>query len=363
MSNVAQEVLWPKDSRVLIRVGMLYVGQGDASVVLVKDGSTYKTVLIDINRDNEGNNGINVPRLMKDLLVDQKGRLDRFINTHPHNDHLDDITELSDEVDIHEVWESGYVPGKEDKASYEELQAVIKKVKKKHGEGAASEMSASRSPIKFGEAEIYILSPADHVKKDIADEDDAASRRRIHEHCAVLRFGKNSTWVLFTGDADRTAFEEHITEYHKERLPSQILNASHHGSRTFFKHTEDDDPYKTALETINPQYVIVSAPKQSESRHKHPHDDAMKLYKEQVGKDENLMHTGANQESFICDIFTDGSFVVREDTKLVDEYGRDNDKKETKSNGKKNSSNIAFPVAAPMIATRLDDRPMAMGNQ
>ena len=362
MTNVAQEVLWPTDENVLIRVGMLYVGQGDASVVLVKDGDGFKTVLIDINRDKEGNNGINVPRLMKDLLADEDGRLDLFINTHPHNDHLDDITELSKEVDIHEVWESGHVPGKEDRASYDELQAVIKKVKKKHGNDAACEMSASRDPIAYGDAEIYILSPADHVKEDIADEDEAGRRRRIHEHCAVVRFGKDSTWVLFTGDADRKAFEEHITDYHKKRLPSQILNASHHGSRTFFKENEDDEPYKKALDTINPVYVIISAPKQSESPHDHPHDDAMELYEDKVGKD-NVLHTGSNRESYICDIFTDGTYEVRTDTRLVEEYGRDNEEeeKDKKTENKSRATRITASAAAPTIATRLDRRPM--GNQ
>jgi len=357
MTNVAQKVLWPTDSNVLIRVGMFYVGQGDSSVVLVKDGNNYKTVLVDINRDKEGNNGINVPKLMKDLLADQEGRLDLFVNTHPHNDHLDDITELSKSVDIHEVWESGHVPGKDDKASYDELQAVIKKVKKKHGNEAASEMQASRSPISFGDAEVYVLSPAEHVKDDIADEDKAGRRRRIHEHCAVLRFGKDSTWVLFTGDADRTAWEEHITDYHKVRLPSQILSASHHGSRTFFKQKEEDEPYMKALETIDPKYVVVSAPKQSESRHGHPHDDAIELYEDHVGK-ENVLHTGANCESYICDIFTDGTYEVRTDTSLVDEYGRDNDDDEKKTGNKTNASRISVRAAAPTIATKLDRRPM-----
>ncbi len=96
---------------------------------------------------------------MKDLLEDQDGRLDLFVNTHPHNDHLDDITELNESVDIHEVWESGHVPGKDDKASYDELQKVIKSVKKKHGSKAAREMRGSDSATAFGEAEIYILSP------------------------------------------------------------------------------------------------------------------------------------------------------------------------------------------------------------
>lgn len=360
MTNVAQDVLWPTDSNVLIRVGMLYVGQGDASVVLVKDGSTYKTILIDINRDAEGCNGINVPKLMKDLLTDQDGRLDLFVNTHPHNDHLDDITELSESVDIHEVWESGHVPGKDDKASYDELQKVIKKVKKEHGKDASREMRGSDSATAFGEAEIYVLSPADYVKTDIAGEDAAGRRKRIHEHCAVLRIGKDSTWILFTGDADRTAWEEHITEHHKDRLPSQILNASHHGSRTFFKHDKDDkDPYMKALQTIDPDYVIVSAPTQSESRHDHPHDDAMELYEDHVGKD-NVLHTGANQESIICDIFTDGSYEIHVDTKLVEEYGRDNEKDDDKSNKKNSSSARVIQSAAPTVATRLDQRPMGL---
>jgi beta-lactamase superfamily II metal-dependent hydrolase len=358
MANVAKEILWPTDLNVLIRVGMLYVGQGDASVVLVKDGTTYKTILIDINRDAEGHNGINVPKMMKDLLADQDGRLDLFVNTHPHNDHLDDITELSEAIDISEVWESGHVPGKEDKASYDELQKVIKWVKKKHGASAASEMRGSDSPTAFGDAEIYILSPADYVKKDIEGEDAAGRRKRIHEHCAVLRIGKDSTWIMFTGDADRTAWEDHITEHHKDRLPSQILSASHHGSRTFFKHDkDDDDPFMTALETIDPDYVIVSAPKQTESRHEHPHDDAMDLYEEHVGKD-NVLHTGANRETYICDIYTDGTYSVETDTKLVDEYGRDNDDDDKNSKKENKSSGPAIRTAAPAVATRLDSRPM-----
>jgi hypothetical protein len=114
-----------------------------------------------------------------------------------------------------------------------------------------------------------------------------------------------------------------------------------------------------ALETINPEYVIVSAPKQSESRHEHPHDDAMELYEDHVGED-NVLHTGANHESFICDIFTDGTYEVRVDTKLVEEYGRDNEKKDEKSEKKNSSSARVIQSAAPTVATRLDQRPMGL---
>lgn len=87
MANIARDVIWPGDENVLVRAVFLYVGQGDATIVLVKDGSGYKCLLVDINLD-EKNGGINVPELMKDLLNDEGGKLTVFVNTHPHNDHL-----------------------------------------------------------------------------------------------------------------------------------------------------------------------------------------------------------------------------------------------------------------------------------
>jgi beta-lactamase superfamily II metal-dependent hydrolase len=293
MSNVAREVIWPKKSNVLVRVVFLYVGQGDCTLVLVKDGNRYKTLVVDINRDEE-NGGIDVPRLMKDLLDDEDGKLGVFVNTHPHNDHLRDVLELSEQVDIQEVWHSGHKPGKKHQDAYQDLQKVIKKVKKAHGSSAETELAGSRSATDIGEAQYYVLAPADHVKDDIDGETDDERYRRIHEQCAVLRFGKDDTWVMLAGDADRDAWEKHITDYHKDRLPSQVLGAAHHGSRTFFRYDKKDDPYLDALKKIGPYYVILSAPTCDESPHCHPHEDAVELYEDEVGAD-NVLHTGKNE--------------------------------------------------------------------
>ena len=52
MGNVAQDVIWPSSEEdVLVRAVYLYVGQGDATIFMVKDGDTYRVVLVDINRD------------------------------------------------------------------------------------------------------------------------------------------------------------------------------------------------------------------------------------------------------------------------------------------------------------------------
>ena len=87
-----------------------------------------------------------------------------FRNTHPHNDHLRGLVDLSDEVDIQEVWHSGHKPGKKHGDAYQDLQSVIKKVKKKHGQDAETELEGSNSTVEFGEAEYHVLAPAKHVK-------------------------------------------------------------------------------------------------------------------------------------------------------------------------------------------------------
>lgn len=315
MSNPARDVIWPADSSILVRVVMLHVGQGDSTIVLAANGGTYKTLLVDVNLDSKAE-GSDVPALMADLLNGEA--LGVFANTHPHNDHLCGVTRLEEKVRIDEVWHSGHVPGPEDRGAYDDLQAVIRKVKARGG--SEVELDASRTPYAFGDAQIYVLSPAEHVKDEIAEEDPKVRRKRIHEHSVVLRVGSGDAWIMLTGDADRDAWELHITDYHADRLPSAVLSAAHHGSRTFFVHNEGEEPYMGALDAIDPEYVIVSAPRQDESRHGHPHDDAMKIYRDKVGPG-MVLHTGKDRHSYICDIRRDGTVEVRDDGgRLAESY-------------------------------------------
>jgi len=317
-TNVAKDVIWPReDSDVLVRVVWLYVGQGSSILMLVADRDDYRSLLVDINLD-EKNGGIDVPRLVHDLLGSVG--LDVFVNTHPHDDHLRGVIELSDEVSIREVWHSGHVPGVKYRDSYDNLRKVIEKVRKSGGREV--KLQGSRSAKGIGDAQCYVLAPAEYVDEEIGDEKPDERYKRIHEHCAVLRFGSGDKWVLVTGDSDRTAFKDHITDYHRERLQAVVLDASHHGSRDFFKEGEDDkDPYLDALQAISPEYVVISAPTAKESPHDHPHEDAVELYAEQVGED-SVLHTGDKRYCYICDIYRDGKYSGVYDDKgaLAEEY-------------------------------------------
>ncbi len=352
-TNAARDVIWPQDPDVLVRVVFLYAGQGASAVVLAADGDNYKTMLVDINLDAK-NGGVDVPALVADLVGDED--LGIFVNTHPHDDHLRGIKELSDKVGIGEVWHSGHVPSKKHGAAYADLEAVIKKVKR--AGGTEVKLLGSRSAKILGEADYYVLAPAEYVADEVNEAEADERYQRIHEQCAVLKIGTGDSWVLLPGDADRDAFEQHIAEYHKERLGAKVLAASHHGSRDFFQEAEDDEPYLDALDSIDPEYVVVSAPTQEESRHGHPHDEAMTIYGEHCTED-NVLHTGANRYCFICDIYRDGSYSGVEDDKgaLAEAYPLE----DPDDDGGKGITKAA--IAFPSVITRVDDRPMGAGPE
>lgn len=340
MASVAKDIIIPEKG--VFRIVFLYIGQGEATIMAIPDGTDHRFVLIDCHVDNQFG-GIKLADMIKDLT----DCLDIFINTHPHNDHLKGIKEISSVVTIGEIWHSGHNPGRDHSEAYDELKELIGELP----DDKVETLTGSRSSKTIGDVTVNILAPAEYVVDEIADEDPDTRYRRIHEHCAVIRFSYGSpelTSVIITGDSDLIAWRDHITEYHKERLLASVLSASHHGSRTFFKDKEEDEAYLDHIEAINPDYVIISAPTQEESPHNHPHEDAIETYKEYVGS-ENVLHLGKNRECIIVDIYEDGSIDVRADKELIDQYGGDTN----------NESSSSFKkLLGGTVYTSLDRKPM-----
>ncbi len=359
MSNVAKNIIVPPVG--VFRLVFLYVGQGDATILVIPDGQKFKYVLIDNNIDQSAG-GIDTEKLLKDLLDGAK--LDVFMNTHPHKDHTEGIEAIHKAVGVKEVWHSGHNPGKNNDKAYKEMLRVIDTIGKEnefrfYGTNDLNKVREhdgdNQVEKKLGDVDFQVLSPAEYLCDEIADEDDDTRYRRIHEHCAVIRFsyGNPAKYVMMTGDADRVAWEEHIVDYHENSLPTDVLSAVHHGSRTFFKFPgNDDDVYETHIEKMQPTYLLVSAPKQSESSHEHPHDDAMELYKKHVEED-NIFHTGALRESYIVDIHPNGAYTIQPDSELVKAYGYDNDDDDDGG-----SSSNAAPAYIGSRTSSIDKKPM-----
>ncbi len=362
MSNIAQDVLIPDPGT--FRTVFLYVGQGEATLLVIPEGENFKFVLIDTNVDKK-NGGIDMVSLLSDLLGEEDELV--FINTHPHTDHIVGIKEISDAVKISEVWHSGHIPGSSHDDAYQELKDVIDEIGDENeyilfGTNDINKIRESDQETEIdkpiGDVDFQVLSPAEYVQDDVDGEDPDTRYQRIHERCGIIKYtygGEDPKHILLSGDSDKTAWEEHVTDYHSEVLPSNVLSASHHGSRTFFKNTEDDEEYRTHIDTINPDYLVISAPTQEESKHDHPHDDALEIYQEYVEED-NIFHLGENRECVIVDITTDGDIEVRLDQDLAEEYGYTDD---DKGGGKgKRVGAAAAPAFIGSRTSRIDDQPM-----
>lgn len=346
MANVAKKICIPSEKGIL-RVIFLFVGQGDATLLVIPDGDNYRFALVDCNRHPEAN-GIDLTKLLKDLCDNP---LDLFINTHPHKDHLLGVKDIHEKVKIAKVWHSGHEPKGKHKDAYKELQDVTKDI----GDENVVELRGTRDTASLWDITYNCLAPADHVKDDIEDEDADTHYKRIHEHCAVLRliYGTEPKRILMTGDADYVAWTDHITDYHSERLEADVLSAAHHGSRTFFMENEGDDPYEDHIKKIAPDHLAISAPSRSESKFDHPHKDAIDIYEKHVDKD-SIINLGDNKECVIVDIDSAGSIDVYPDKELVEAYGLKED------GGDGGESKKAAPIIAR--STKIDNKPMGDRN-
>lgn len=340
-----------------LKIWFLNVGQGDSTYFEFTDSKEkVRRGLIDCNLDR-ARKGIDVLQFLADRVPCQekdgkKSRyLDYLIVTHPHADHIRGIAEIGNEYELGELWDSGHEP--EDKndncALYEKYAAV----KKKHKAVLHDEdRKMSRTPIDMcdGELQAHIFSPSRFITA--TEEMDTEERREaIHSECMCFKliFGEFS--VLFAGDSNWLAWER-ITEfehYDDATLKANILHASHHGSRTFFRKNEEEKPLKDGIKRIDPDHLIISV--SDPSPHNHPHEDALEIYKEYVPEDE-ILYTHA--DTLVLEVDDEGEYSLEPDPEIQEKYELPQED-EAGDKSSKSGMSKSFNVAA-MPRTRLDDQ-------
>jgi competence protein ComEC len=269
------------------------VGQGDCTLIGLPDG---EYMLVDVYRSP--NHGIDIFKLLDDVLPDgQDGRkrLKYLAITHAHDDHITGIGDLYDRYDVEWLWVPQYEDRKQVAKHFGDYQRVIDE----HPEDKIKRPQGSRTPLGEKDPDLDLgeditvrcFSPPGYIKIDeTLDEDEA--KQLVHENCLVLKIAFENSSVILTGDSNLACWERTL-DYYKGRteqetgtevLKADILHASHHGSRTFFKDGgEDSEASLEALETIAPDAVVVSVGENN--RHDHPHEDMMEAYRDQVGAD------------------------------------------------------------------------------
>ncbi len=229
------------------------VGHGDSILVEFPGG---KRMLIDggglpDERFDIGKNVI-APFLWKKKI----GRIDILVLTHPDPDHLKGLNFIASQFKIGQFWDNGLM---DDSVPYLRLQQTLhrKKIKRL----SFDEKSESQT---INGVEISFLNPP--------DRDHLSARHHnptwLNNQSLVMGLKFKRVTLLLTGDIEREAEEGLVKKGHS--LRAQVLKVPHHGSST------SSSPL--FLNTVKPDYAILSVGKRTTDRL--PHPEVLKRYRE-----------------------------------------------------------------------------------
>ena len=327
----------------------LNVGQGDSTHIVLPDG---QHMLVDMNLDHN-NRGIDVVEYLTDELPEgeEKRRLDYLVNTHPHDDHIRGMGGLGNTFEIGEMWHSNHERDcKEgENESYDKFKTLIEDL----GDDALAVTAGSEPWAEIGGVTFHIFRPSSYVKPD-KDKTEEEKREAIHNECMVLKVSYAGRSVMLTGDSTKGAWESIVKHYNQDTLlKADVLHASHHGSRTFFRKSEEEDAYTGHMDAIDPGTVVISVG--DENGYDHPHDDALDEYK----KESRTIFRTDEDLTIVLTIHEDGTmdWDGTNDEDFQSKYelpDPDDDDGGKKQDGKKEA--VKAHVSAVASRTRLPDK-------
>lgn len=307
------------------------VGQGDCTLISLPDG---EYMLVDINRC--ANAGIDAFKLLDERLPDNgdgRKRLKYLVITHVHDDHIRGIGELYDSYAVEWLWVPQYEDRKQVASHFADYQRVIDEhppEKIKQPQGSRTPLGEKDEDYDLGEGiTVRCFSPPGYIEiSDTLSEEDA--KELVHKNCLVLKLSCEEVSVILTGDSNLACWERILSYYEgrsdpdtgTEVLQADILHASHHGSRTFFKPGDEDSKDSLeAMETIDPESVVISVGESNS--HGHPHADMLSAYKDQVTS-EHVLQT-KDDGTLVLSVNGDGSYELAADESYAERYGWDDD--------------------------------------
>ena len=259
-----------------LKISVLNVGQGDA--ILIQTGK--QTVLIDTSDTDE-----------RDLLVNELEKfsvtkIDKLILTHPHADHIGSAKVLInpsnkelkanpylEKISVAEVYDNGVVSTSPLYKSY--MKAVDAK-KVSHKSLKAGDTLDFGNDVKF-----KVLWPTKEVVKAVNDGEEKSAPNN-ESVVGKLTYKKFS--MMLTGDAEKPVESSIWADNDAKDLKCDVLKAGHHGSYT--ASTEN------FVETVKPEYVLISCGPEEERRNTygHPHLEPLEIY----------LANGLDKENILC---------------------------------------------------------------
>ena len=269
---------------------LLDVGQGLMSLVVFPDNTTF---IYDCNITEDNKDNIiqyltnNLPLRWNNKTNKNERWIDIFVCSHRDIDHLRGLDILNENFPIHSIWDSEQCGASTSSNDYQYYMNLRRIIKEKFGEKKLVTPKA-KDIVKKGAVEIHCLSPFENC--EIEDE-----TKKQHTKCIVLSIKYANKSILLTGDSDWYVWKNKIVPEFKNAnvLKSEILVASHHGSRSFFTETSGDNDsidikkypdttYLDALDYIKPIVTLISCA-ECKPPHNLPNSEALGIYKNKTG--------------------------------------------------------------------------------
>lgn len=185
-----------------VSVHFIDVGQGDCELIRVGDQS----ILIDAGENDKGNTVLD--------YLNKQGieKIDLFIGTHPHSDHIGGMDTVINRIEVGEV----LMPELPDSLvpTTKTYTDVLTAIADKNLPVTAAEPGQVYT---FGDATLEILGP-------LRDYDD------LNDMSVVAKLTYGSTTFLFGGDMEKEVEDDLLNANADVR--ADVLKLSHHGSKT-----------------------------------------------------------------------------------------------------------------------------------
>lgn len=298
---------------------MVDCGSGLMHLIIFPDNTV---MLYDCNLLEENKDGI--LRLLHEVIPCKnvngktKQSIDIFVNSHRDTDHLRGLKYINEEFAIKSIWDSGQSGESPEDSDYQYFMNLKNRLKNESTDNLVVPTPSDIAFRSFGKADVYILCDAkDFLQKDENCVLYESADRDQHTNCLVMLITFSERKILLTGDSDWKSWRDNIVPNFENAQVNyentDILIASHHGSKTFFTNKEEineeeypDDTYTKSIELINPKITLISCG--DYSQYHHPNTDAMELYKKYTSNKQ--VYTTHICGTFCGLISVDGDFAV-----------------------------------------------------